>query len=254
MKKVIISVLILGFIIAAVYFKQMPSDRGAGAKTSTASPSVLAPTSQAEISREPVSEQTDTGPTSGPFDELTTRRWHDSHGYPTANDGYNAYDTDTIFALAEQGDVLAMQRAASMLILLKKDHSAGYSMLMDAAANGSTFSLTLLGNHFRDGGIPVGEGDRVLEALPYYIAAGLRGDARQANEQVAITTGQGGLLARVIGNTQPKRDLKPHEIDHVCARGQEIYDQIQSRRTALGLTEFDNTPMPGTEDKLLSLC
>lgn len=258
MKKTIFSVLILGLIVAVVYYRQLQPETGTEAQVSNVSSSTSVPASQTGSSDDLVSEKSlaelDSEPESGPFDELTTRRWHDSRGYPTANDGYNAYDADTIFALAEQGDVLAMQRAASMLILLKKDYSAGYSMLMNAAARGSTFSLTLLGNHFRDGGIPVGEGDHVLEALPYYIAAGLRGDVRQANEQIAITTGQGGLIARITGGARPKRDLQPHEIDEVCSRGREIYNQIQSRRIELGLSDFDNTPMLGTEDKLLSLC
>lgn len=258
MKRAFFVALVLALIAATLYYRHLSSVADSEKLMRDSSLQTSVPVIRPGVSTDPTSEQpssqSDSAPESGPFDELTTRRWHDSRGYPTANDGYNAYDAETIFALAEQGDVLAMQRASSMLILLKKDYSEGYSMLMNAAARGSTFSLTLLGNHFRDGGIPVGDGDHVLESLPYYIAAGLRGDVRQANEQIAITTGKGGLLARITGTAHPRRDLKPHEIDDVCSRGQEIYNQIQNRRIELGLSGFDNTPMPGTEDKLLSLC
>ncbi|WP_323814128.1 hypothetical protein [Cellvibrio sp. NN19] len=161
--------------------------------------------------------------------------WFESRGIysfrgPDEKNDYQNYDLATLQTLSAQGDIRAMH-----LLAKKADNiAASNGILLNAAIHGSTGALSEIGlsletefdvrNKSAEDRKPY-----VMESLAYYEAAQLRGD------WWGNISYSDSLLNRY------PMDLTDFDKSQIQKRAQEIYDDLQQRRTQLGLGDFDNS-------------
>ena len=155
------------------------------------------------------------------------------YGFGTLNEQseYDSYSLETLAKLGDTGDIKALHKLA--LITPNKDQRK--KILEQAAVYGSTGALAHLGimtttiGAVGDSKTPEEKKQLAKEALAYYEAAVLRGDwdAKMSFSESALRLVSGELAE------QDQRDIQK--------RAQEIYDDLQAKRTTMGLGDFDNS-------------
>lgn len=171
-------------------------------------------------------------------DEATRAKiieWFESHGVygfrgPDEQSDYQNYDLETLKKLGDSGDIRALHMLAG------KAESIGESnaILFSAAIHGSTGALSQIAlsleTEFDIRNKSVEERKPyIMESLAYYDAAQLRGDW-WGNIQ-----GKDSLLKRY------PTEFLDVEKAYIQNRAQEIYDDLQQKRTQMGLGDFDNS-------------
>ena len=171
-------------------------------------------------------------------DEATKAKiieWFESRGVygfrgPDEQNDYKNYDVETLRKLSLSGDVRAMHVLADKAETIAESNG----ILFNAAIHGSTGALSQIALSLETEFDLVNKSVEerkpyVMESLAYYEAAQLRGDW------------WGNILA---GESLLKRyptDLSALDKSEIQKRAQEIYDDLQQRRTQMGLGNFDNS-------------
>lgn len=161
--------------------------------------------------------------------------WFESRGVyyfrgPEEQDDYKNYDVETLKKLSISGDVRAMHTLADKAESIAESNG----ILFNAAIHGSTGALMRIGSsletEFDIENKSVEERrPYIVESLAYYEAAQLRGD------WWGNISDRDSLLKRY------PIDLSAVDKSHIQKRAQEIYDDLQQRRTQMGLGDFDNS-------------
>lgn len=174
-----------------------------------------------------------------PAEAAEVSDWYIKHGRHSASDDYDSYDQTTLEKLAVAGDMRAMHALARMyadpqhLHLPEYGFDAAIAQLWNAAAHGSTQAFTdlatyhevLFYNHEKNNEAKKNAG---LEAMALYKAQELRGD------RWPILSSSWMTLQNEINPTSTEQQL-------VNSRAQQLYDELQEKRRALGLGNFDNS-------------
>jgi hypothetical protein len=157
-------------------------------------------------------------------------------GYPYDNQGkpiptaYDNYNIDTLKKLGDDGDL----RALDKLVRSSKNADESKQLLEKAAIFGSTQALAELGvmanTIYLSPNKTIEEKKAIMiESLAYYEAAQIRGDWT-ANMDF------GRILQK-----QQQIDLTEADKAEIQERAKVIYDDLQTKRTAMGLGDFDNS-------------
>lgn len=163
--------------------------------------------------------------------------WKTSRGFTTE---YNMFfnQVDYLKELASNGDALASQTLGYMTLGTEE----GNKYLEDAVVRGSIQSLHFLsaaaelvadGRHKALRATersPMDQHEFGVKALEYLLVAELRGDTFAA--------------ANSIAQLQRRLSYTAQDIAQACAQAPATYDRFESRRLALGLPSFDNSPLP----------
>ena len=172
--------------------------------------------------------------------------WGISHGYGqflNLNSEYKTYDEHTLKVLADSGDLEALGILGDRA-LKNNDVKLARQYNEQAAIRGSTLALVIL-----NPGGPLWSSVSVEEERTYYAneaertkdyyetlaygkVAALRGDLRQNN----IRNGYKVKSRKLV--------ITDEDETAINQRAQEIYNDLESKRLALGLGKFDNTPIP----------
>jgi len=172
-------------------------------------------------------------------DEQTN--WLRNHGDFSASGGndYDNYDMSTLQKLAESNDIQAMHALATLYLSEKYGLEYGFKyaepLYWKAAILGSTTALTELASihdsKYRYGKYtPEEKRTAILEALAIHKVAALRGD------RFGLIT-----IGRIMLDNNGMRDISIAEEKFVDARTHEIYLDLQTKRSDLGLGPFDNS-------------
>jgi hypothetical protein len=175
-------------------------------------------------------------PTHYEVDDLL--RWYEERGQILGASDYQGYSLETLSALAEQGDIYALQLVAEQLREEGLDEPAN-AYLFEAAARGSVHAIERLGRaHYlnvvraRNDGDAVAEKHSVMEALAWYETAYLRGDLNSRSRVDGLMENLGEL------------ELTEEDLHSVQQKAQAHYRQLEGHRLQLGFPDFDNTPHP----------
>jgi hypothetical protein len=175
-------------------------------------------------------------PTSADVDDLL--RWYEQRGQILGFSDYDGYTKETLRALAEQGDIHALQLLAERLHE-QGEHDPANAYLLEAAVHGSVHALDRLGAaHYaamlraRNEGDEAAERRSALNALAWYETAYLRGDLNARSRVDGLMQNLGEL------------EFNDNEIFNIRLRSEAHYRQLATRRAQLGYEEFDNTPHP----------
>lgn len=150
---------------------------------------------------------------------------------------YEGYSIETLESLADEGDIRAMHNLAdryARLYIDKGEGDAGLALknktLERAAVYGSTKALMQLGVAASSGSLDSKKEGRelLLEPLAYFEVAAIRGDRLAKSKLSHVVT------------EQEQIELTSEDIGYIEARAEEIYQDLQKKRTELGLGEFDN--------------
>ncbi len=172
------------------------------------------------------------------------KRWDEDHGYFPEQDEatYKSYSDSVLDDLAKKGDATALQVLGSRFVH-EGDIKKAQLYFWDAAAIGSTTALDHLAGLAEPLPTP-GETKEMrkvlvrqstLESLAIYKLAALRGDPRisavgiRGVETIYRASGEGSL------------ELSLQELQFVDQRSQDLYRDLQARRTELGLDSFNNS-------------
>ncbi len=172
------------------------------------------------------------------------QRWSTEHGYIPEEDiaVYKSYSDEMLEDLAKRGDVIALEMLGGKFIN-QHDYKKAKIYYRDAAALGSTIALDMLAIITET--LPVPNETKAqrkelvrlgyLESLALYKVIALRGNQRLADSNIRSVD-----RSYLIRNKEPL-NLKPEELEFINQRAQEIYSDLQARRTELGLGDFNNT-------------
>ncbi len=161
--------------------------------------------------------------------------WTHAHGWylPWEKSDYESYDLPTLKALADGGDVKALL-ALGDKILHEGDIKNASIYYEQAAVRGATSAINNLGifvepNTLDTFATEAEKNKAYYETLAYYKVLYMRGDRWVAQGNVDYLVDRRQL------------HLTAEDNEAITKRAQEIYDDLQARRIALGLGEFDNT-------------
>ncbi len=169
--------------------------------------------------------------------------WSEEYGYYSAEDGaiYESYSDAILEDLAKKGDIKALDTLGNKFIQ-KGEMDKAVPYFWEAAALGSTTALDSLAI-LAEPNPTKGETKEMrkelfrgatLESLALYQVVALRGDenlAKLKTEQVKSS----------YDFRYGQLELTPQELQTIVQRKQEIYSQLQARRTELGLNDFNNS-------------
>jgi hypothetical protein len=166
-------------------------------------------------------------------------KWQLERGYAvllsnSRGDEYRSYDIATLEQLADSGDGFAVDALANASVI--KGFNEVAKVYKKAAVKGSIEALYLTGLYAYEftkrSALDTEKRHGIVSALTWYNVAALRGD-RSFNLQSSNS-----LLSEL------KVPLTEKEKDNIKSNSQEIYDDLQQQRTALGLGDFDNSVPP----------
>lgn len=174
-------------------------------------------------------------------DWYSFKLWKRDNGYPDPEDEviYSEYDVPVLSSMAENGDVFAIQelgrRAYNLELGVPVDTSVDFALnaYRDAAVRGSTYALTLIGDHqLANVGMEKNNKkriDMVVTGLAWYKAAVMRGDVMV--EQTHAET------FRKINNVS----LSQNQEARIVSKARELLGGLQKDRQELGLGEYENS-------------
>jgi biopolymer transport protein ExbD len=166
-------------------------------------------------------------------------KWRSERGYAvllgsSRAEDYRSYDIETLKRLADGSDGFAVDELAKRAIVNGRE--AVESVLKNAAIKGSVESLYLAGNyaHVFSQRLESVDARRAgtLDALTWFSVAALRGDRSFNLERSS------GILSELAD------PLSDQDRESIRSRAQEIYNDLQQQRTAMGLGDFDNSVPP----------
>ncbi len=170
------------------------------------------------------------------------KQWMVDRGYLYAdkrNNDYKSYDDDTLRKLAKEGDVKAMLTLGDLYTTDPKRAveygiDAAVPLYMEAATRGSTYAFEALARTLKADLYLIPQSEEAkkagaLELLAICNTASLRGDQRPND----VTCG----AFKSNNNIQ----LSAEDQQIINQRSQKMYDELQAKRTALGLGDFDNS-------------
>lgn len=177
-------------------------------------------------------------------DYLDNLQWHSDRGYNSLEDQaiYRDYERATLEGMAKNGDTLALNELATRLINEGAREQAKEALwtavvLGDSAA---LLNLSSLSERYAsvEETIEVRKAvDRQgkLESLAVARVAAIRGDI--AMSKLAINS----VKTRYQVSYNEALELTQDELDLIKDRAAEIYQNLQAKRTELGLGDFDNS-------------
>lgn len=184
--------------------------------------------------------------TATPSEQAEVNDWYVQHGRHSNNDEYDSYDQVTLEKLAATGDMRAMHALARVYVdtahlhLPEYGFDAAINQLWNATVHGSTQAFTDIAididvrvyDHEKD---EVKKRAAGLEELALYKVQELRGD-------------------RMASNSYVEKRVNPSSTEQqfINARAQQIYNELQEKRRALGLGDFDNS-VPDTVNRFFKL-
>ncbi len=149
---------------------------------------------------------------------------------------YDGYDIETLEKLAEGGDGLAVQALAE--VNMRKGFDKGLNVYKKAAVRGSTEALALIaasiqGVKYNNAADPEAKKAALIESLAWFNVAALRGDRQSLLNEMTLLQYK-GVSIEDFAQAQAQAQTQ----------AQEIYNELQKERTALGLGDFDNSVPP----------
>jgi hypothetical protein len=168
------------------------------------------------------------------IDNAVIAQWKKERGYAVfveGNQNYDSYNLETLEKLANDGDGLAVQALARVNML--KGFDNGINIYQKAAVKGSTEALALIaasiqGVRFNNASSPEEKKAALIESLAWDNVAALRGDRQSIISEMTLLKSKGITI-----ETADQAVIK--------VRAQEIYNELQQERNALGLGDFDNS-------------
>ncbi|MFI2810961.1 hypothetical protein [Microbulbifer sp. YPW16] len=172
--------------------------------------------------------------------EADSQKWKRKRGYFSEEELglYLSYDRDTLWKLANQGDLIAMDLWADTLDREGYEEEAIQARLI-SAAYGPTEPLTEMVSIFRTNlwSGDLEEVDRLVNLksmLVYAEVAAMRGDPE-------------GILVSLHELHRSGVSLSESEKMNISSSAKEIYDSLTKQREAIGLPPFDNHTHPFVE-------
>jgi hypothetical protein len=169
-----------------------------------------------------------------PEEEADAVAWLAAHGERrSSNNEYAGYDIETLKTLVKNGDLQAVD-ALGNAYLMSFGRDAADQFYMDMAARGLTHIFHSIGLNvsvfdYKNAQTTEEKSAAAIEVLALYNVAKLRGD-----RWINITMANSFVR---MNNIQLSTDDK----QKIELRSQEIYNQLQAKRTELGLGDFDNS-------------
>ncbi len=156
---------------------------------------------------------------------------------------YEHYDQKTLEALADNGDLKAID-ALGDLYLNKGDAKTAAIYFERGAVRGSTFAIETLGIILTPGVSTQEENRRsqVLESLAMIKTMALRGDDARADMENET------LIKHYEYLYETKLDLTQEEQQQIDKRATDIYNTWQEKRREMGLGDFDNSQPRGVKN------
>lgn len=183
-----------------------------------------------------------------PVEAAEVNSWYAARGkFIEGDTEYLSYNRDTLEKLAADGDMRAMQvlgrRYLSQEYSVPRQHGfdAAKKQYWNAAVHGSTEALIALAIIERTATYDLtddeaGKKAKALDVLAIYRVAELRGDLWSPDNQVPVFK----ELERITVSETEQAVIEQ--------RAQQIYNDLQQQRTAVGLGNFDNS-MPESVKK-----
>ncbi len=172
--------------------------------------------------------------------EYDQQLWKEARGYFTADDynQYASYDDQTLWELGNQGDLKALHMLADSFKESGRVEDTN-QILGFASIHGSTKALTRLAtiSQVQSWRTEANEKDKInniKNMLAFAEAAAMRGDLS-------------GIWAGLMELQNNAINLSVDDISDASAIARQIYDDLQNRRSALGLDLFDNSSDPLTD-------
>ncbi|WP_237060333.1 hypothetical protein [Microbulbifer sediminum] len=172
--------------------------------------------------------------------EADSQQWRRKRGYFSEEElgPYMSYDRKTLWKLANQGDLIALDLWAETLDREGYEEEAIETRLL-SAAYGATEPLTEMVSIFRTNlwSNDLNEDDRVVNLksmLVYSEVAAMRGDPE-------------GILVSLHELHRSGISLSESEKRNISSSAKEIYDSLTKQREAIGLPSFDNYTDPFVE-------
>ncbi len=184
-----------------------------------------------------------------PSDAVEVAQWKVSMGYTNADlpaNEYTSYDEATLRKLADNGDVKAMLALGAHYTNSTNPNASpdvAAPFYHKAAVYGSTAALQRLGT--------IAEVEMAFSSLP----------AEQkhvamleviALSKVAAIRGDKYPLTSILRKYEDEIQFTNHDFEFIDKRGQEIYNELQQQRNALGLGPFDNSVPDAVRRNFLS--
>lgn len=242
MKKLVLAVVVLGVIIFA-YLKdegaaldEAPAqaaqsiDGGTKIDASSAQQREKAPAPDSVTDLQNVSAQAEQIVSTR--DQQDKRvRWLAQHGYSSDNRTYYLLSDKELEALAESGDVEAIQRIAFKYV--GENTEKALAIYRVAAAHDSTSALIAMADFALEDLPDVGDdrAEAVTRGLSFALAALKRGDYMIGPNKVAEFKTRFQVSATVMADA--------------CARAVSELDAVERMRTSLGMGYFDQPDPPG---------
>ncbi len=184
-------------------------------------------------------------------DDIDAAEWLSQRGWsPELADTYDSYDTEALLTLAADGDIYALAISSFRMRELGQDELA-YSMLIDAAARGSSSALITAGGAvqsalrlYQRGHEDESELRRIygiewddlpiqqaleIAAAANYVTAGIRGDVHMSELHLKE-------LQNDIGRT-----FTSTEWQVIGDTAKNLYQGLAQIRNSLGMEPFDNS-------------
>lgn len=165
--------------------------------------------------------------------------WNKSRGYidPKDREIYESYSEQTLFSMANEGDIYALDEMASRAIEAGDNSEKPFQLLYRAAIYGSSAALEKMTIFTAPD--PSNKDERTrraaaIETLAILSVGVLRGDPRVG---IGGVEGYKWRYERLYGEL----NLTEEESQKIAERAREYYDLMLQERHNLGLGDFDNS-------------
>jgi len=176
-----------------------------------------------------------------PADWHELQQWKRAIGYPLPGEDkiYSEYSIEMLAHMAANGDIIAIQELGTRAYNLELSSNVQTSLdfalgaYEDAAVRGSTYALTLIGDH-KLSGVGLEENNQkrtemIVDGLAWYKVASIRGDisVKYRHFDPFVSINNISLSSKMEKN--------------INLKAEEIFKRLQSQRLDLGLDEYDNS-------------
>ncbi|UZJ43697.1 hypothetical protein OOT55_13670 [Marinimicrobium sp. C6131] len=174
-------------------------------------------------------------------EDAEARRWAFERGFETHSLGYEYYDHDTLKALADAGDMFALQRLAEHAAWGEQQFVKADVLYREAAARGSVLALDrLVYNELARASVAENKSDQPDSAKRHILTALAWADV--SRRRVGDMPGP-EMHEKQIRQRMKQIDMTLSEADResIDRQAETLYQRLRETRAELGFDEFDNS-------------